>query len=139
MNMRRPVRAALFAALTVAGGTAFAGVPSPGVELAFKNPIANIPGKSISAFVVTYQPGGRSHPHSHSHSAFITAYVLFGAVRTGIDGGDVKVYHAGESWTENPGAHHDVSENASATEPARVLAIFVADSDDTNLTTIDKD
>jgi quercetin dioxygenase-like cupin family protein len=139
MNMRRPVQAALFAALIAAAGTAFAGAPSPNVVLAFKNPIANIPGKSISAFVVSYEPGGRSHPHSHSHSAFITAYVLSGAVRSGVDGGEVKVYHAGESWTENPGAHHDVSENASATEPARVLAIFVADADDTKLTTTDKE
>jgi quercetin dioxygenase-like cupin family protein len=139
MNMRRPVRAALFAALIAAGGMAFAGPPSSTVALAFKNPIANIPGKSISAYVVSYAPGGRSHPHAHSRSAFITAYVLSGAVRSGVDGGAVKVYHEGESWTENPGAHHDVSENASATEPARVLAIFVANTDDTKLTTIDKD
>ena len=139
MNMRRPVQAALFVALMAAAGTAFASPPSSSVALAFKNPIANIPGKSVSAYVVSYAPGARSHPHSHSRSAFITAYVLSGAVRSGVDGGAVKIYHEGESWTENPGAHHDVSENASATQPARVLAIFVADTDDATLTTIDKD
>jgi len=31
-----------------------------------------------------------------------------------------------------------VSENASATEPAKLLAIFVVDTSDTELTTIDK-
>ncbi|MDB5699658.1 MAG: Cupin 2 conserved barrel domain protein [Alphaproteobacteria bacterium] len=138
MDMRRPVRTALSAALIAVGGTSFAATGTASVDQAFKYPIANIPGKSISAFVVTYKPGGKSHPHSHSHSAFVTAYVLLGAVRTQVDRGAVKIYHAGESWTENPGAHHDLSENASTTRPAKVLAIFVADSDDTNLTTMDK-
>jgi quercetin dioxygenase-like cupin family protein len=139
MNRRTAVLAAVAALLTIAGGTGHAAAPASSVALAFKQPIANIPGKSISAFVVSYPPGGRSHPHSHSRSAFITAYVLSGAVRSGVDGGPVKVYHEGESWTEKPGAHHDVSENASATRPARVLAIFVADSNDTRLTTPDKE
>jgi hypothetical protein len=49
----------------------------------------------------------------------------------------VKVYEAGESWFEAPGAHHRVSENASTTEPARMLAIFVADSSEKTLTTRD--
>jgi quercetin dioxygenase-like cupin family protein len=139
MNMRRAVPAAVAALLIAVGGSSHAAAPGSSVALAFKHPIANIPGKSISAFLVSYPPGGRSHPHAHSRSAFITAYVLSGAVRSGVDGGPVKVYHAGESWTENPGAHHDVSENASATRPARVLAIFVADSDDPKLTIPDKE
>jgi len=40
------------------------------------------------------------------------------------------VFHAGESWTEKPDDHHVVSENASDAEPAKLLAIFVADSND---------
>lgn len=40
------------------------------------------------------------------------------------------MFRAGESWTEPPGAYHPVSENASATEPASLLAIFVADTTD---------
>jgi quercetin dioxygenase-like cupin family protein len=50
----------------------------------------------------------------------------------------VKVFHAGESWTEDPGAHHTISENASDSEPAKLLAIFVVDTDDTELTTVEK-
>ena len=49
----------------------------------------------------------------------------------------VKVYKAGESFFEPPGSEHLVSENASATEPASLLAIFVAD-DGAQLTTFDK-
>jgi hypothetical protein len=37
-----------------------------------------------------------------------------------------------------PGDHHSVSENASATEPARLLAVFVVDTAETNLTIDDK-
>jgi quercetin dioxygenase-like cupin family protein len=54
-----------------------------------------------------------------------------------VDGGEMQVFNAGESWFEKPGAHHDVSENASSSEPAKLLKIFVVDSKDTNLTIID--
>ncbi|MGU9758317.1 hypothetical protein ACV1BL_12280 [Serratia marcescens] len=46
-------------------------------------------------------------------------------------------YRAGESWYEDPGAHHVVSRNASKTKPAKLLAVFVVDTKDTQLTTPD--
>jgi quercetin dioxygenase-like cupin family protein len=95
---------------------------------AFDNPIPNIPGKSLLGVVVSYPPGGHSAPHRHAPSAFITAYVLEGAVRSQVDDGPVRVYRAGEYFVEKPGAHHMVSENASQTEPAKMLAIFVLDT-----------
>jgi len=39
----------------------------------------------------------------------------------------VRVYSAGEGFFEPPDSIHTVSENASDTEPASLLAIFVAD------------
>ena len=42
-------------------------------------------------------------------------------------------YSKGEHWTEPTGAYHPISENASATEPASLLAIFVVDTADTGL------
>ncbi|MGH6863727.1 MAG: cupin domain-containing protein, partial [Methylocella sp.] len=36
------------------------------------------------------------------------------------------------------GDRHGVSENASTTEPARLLAVFVVDSGETTLTTFSK-
>ena len=99
--------------------------------------IPNVPGKTLTALVVTYKPGGTSLAHRHG-SAFVVAYVLSGAIRSQLEGGQPKVYRAGESWTEAPGAHHLVSENASRAEPASLLAIFVADSSDTKLVTFDK-
>jgi quercetin dioxygenase-like cupin family protein len=105
---------------------------------AFDNPIPNIPGKSILGVVVDYPPGVSNPPHHHAKSAFVTAYVLQGAVRSQVDDGPVRVYHAGEYFTEKPGAHHRVSENASKTEPAKMLAIFVLDTGDVPLSTPDK-
>ena len=104
----------------------------------FDHAISNIPGKSLVAVEVTMAPGQRGMPHHHAKSAFISAYVISGAVRSQVDDGPVKTFKAGEHFTENPGAHHVVSENASDTEPAKVLAIFVVDSSETPLTMMDK-
>lgn len=104
---------------------------------AFAHAIANVPGKTLTALVVTYAPGTKTPAHRHGQ-AFVVGYVLEGSIRSRIDNGKDVVYRAGESWTEKPGAHHAVSENVSATEPAKLLAIFVADSKEKNLVTLDK-
>ncbi|NDJ90762.1 nectarin 1 [Mycolicibacter kumamotonensis] len=65
------------------------------------------------------------------------AYVISGAVRSQLEGEPAHVYQAGETWSESPGAHHIVSENASATEPAELLAVFLVDTGDHPLTTDD--
>jgi quercetin dioxygenase-like cupin family protein len=142
--MKRPtlIAAAALAALSLAASVqpAFA-ADAPAtretVTPAFAEAIANVPGKTMTALVVEYVPGGKSAPHRHGQ-AFVVAYVLSGAIRSRIDNGEERVFRAGESWTEKPGAHHMVSENASDTEPAKLLAIFVADTKDKNLVTFDK-
>jgi quercetin dioxygenase-like cupin family protein len=133
----------LIVAATFVIGTASAlaqpAAPNPvTVAPAFRQTIPNIPGKSVVAVVVSYAPGGKSAAHHHANSAFISAYVLSGAVRSQVDDEPAKVYRAGESWFEQPGAHHKISENASATEPAQLLAIFVVDTDEKVLTTPDQ-
>jgi len=98
--------------------------------------LPNVPGKSITAVVVSYAPGGKSPQHRHAGSVF--AYVLSGSIRSENSAtGAAKVYKAGESFFEPPGSEHLVSENASATEPASLLAVFVAD-DGARLTTFDR-
>lgn len=101
----------------------------------FEHAIPNIPGKSLVTFIVDYAPGGASASHLHSKSSFIFAYVISGAIESQVNDEPKRVYRAGESWYENPGSHHRVSRNASATEPAKLLAVFVADTDDRALTT----
>lgn len=108
----------------------------PSVRIVFDEP-SNVPGKSLEGVAVSYPPGAKSAAHHHAKSAFIVAYVISGAVRSQVEGEPARVYHAGETWTEIPGAHHTISENASATEPAELLAVFLLDTGDGPLTTDD--
>ncbi|PJI55764.1 cupin [Methylobacterium radiotolerans] len=101
----------------------------------FQHALTNVPGKSMIAVTVDYPPGAASAPHVHAKSAFIFAYVVSGAIESQVNEGPKRVYHAGESFHEDPGSQHRVSRNASATQPARLLAVFVVDSGDTGLTT----
>jgi quercetin dioxygenase-like cupin family protein len=99
-------------------------------------PLPNVPGKSLTAVVVNYAPGGKSGAHHHVGSVF--AYVLTGEIRSENSAtGPARVYKAGEGFFEPPGSQHLVSENASATEPASLLAVFIAD-DGAQLTTAGK-
>jgi quercetin dioxygenase-like cupin family protein len=101
--------------------------------------LPNAPGKRMTVVTVNYAPGEKSGPHHHAGSAFLYARVLSGQIRSQVEGQDAaaKVYGVGEGWTEGPNAHHLVSENASAAEPASLLVVFVADNGAT-LTTPDK-
>ena len=110
----------------------------PGAQVQVVNmaPLPNVPGKSITGVLVTYAPGGRSPAHHHAGS--VMAFVLTGAIRSENSAtGPARVYQAGESFFEPPGSEHLVSENASATEPASLLAVFVAD-DGAELTHFDR-
>ena len=93
----------------------------------FDAAIPNIPGKSLIAVEVDYAPGAASVPHTHAKSAFIYAYVISGAIESKVNDGETRTYRAGESWSEPPGAVHSISRNASKTEPAKLLAVFVLD------------
>lgn len=101
----------------------------------FEAAIPNIPGKSLIAVEVDYAPGAASVPHTHAKSAFIYAYVISGAIESKVNDGETRIYRTGESWSEPPGATHSISRNASKTEPAKLLAVFILDTDDKALTT----
>jgi quercetin dioxygenase-like cupin family protein len=120
--------------LTLAGAPAGYAQEPETVKLVFQRAIPNIPGKKLVAVVVNYPPGGKSLPHRHAKSAFIYAHVLTGAIRSVVGTEPAKVYQVGESFDEEPGAHHRVSENASETQPASLLAVFIVDAEDQPLT-----
>ena len=101
----------------------------------FEQAITNIPGKSLVAVVVDYPPGGISAPHTHARSAFVYAYVISGRIQSRVNDGEARIYKAGESWSEPPGSSHPVSRNASSTRTAKLLAVFVADTEEKQLTT----
>ena len=103
------------------------------VTLVFEHALPNVPGKSMKGVLVEYPPGGASPAHTHPASAFIYATVLEGAVRSKVNDGPEQVYRAGESFAELPGDRHGVSKNASTTAPARLLAVFVVNTDEKHL------
>jgi quercetin dioxygenase-like cupin family protein len=123
------------AALAMPMATLAAGQEAETVAKNFEATIPNIPGKSLVAVEVTYPPGAASPAHTHANSAFIYAYVIFGSIESKVNDGETRIYQAGESWSEEPGATHSVSRNASETEPAKLLAVFVLDTGDNPLTT----
>ena len=136
----KPLIAAIVAGVALAG-PAFAHDPAgPGERVIpnFSHVIPNIPGKSLIAVEVVFPPGKVSPAHHHAKSAFIYGYVVSGSIRSQVEGQPARVYKAGESFFEEPGAHHVASGSASKTKPAKLLAVFVVDTDDKQLTTPDK-
>jgi quercetin dioxygenase-like cupin family protein len=104
------------------------------VTLVYQHELPNVPGKSIKGVLVEYGPGGYSPGHTHAKSAFIYATVLEGEISSQVNDGAVTTYKAGQSFSELPGDRHGVSANASKTKPARLLAVFVVDTNETELT-----
>lgn len=127
--------AALFAAASIPALSYGTSELPETVTTVFERALPNVPGKALVAVEVVYPPGGASPSHTHPKSAFIYAYVLEGEIVSAVDGEKPRVYRAGESWHEVPGAHHRVSRNASNTKPAKLLAIFVMDPAERQLVT----
>ena len=75
------------------------------VRLVTQQALPNVPGESLTAML---------------------AYVLSGTVRSQLNGGSTRDYAVGQSWTEPPGTEHTLTANPSKTEPACLLAVFVA-------------
>jgi len=115
-------------------GSAMAADKNAKITLVYDHALPNVPGKSIKGVLVEYGPGGSSPAHTHPKSAFIYATVLEGAIRSSVNDGPVVTYHTGQIFSEMPGDRHSVSENASKTEPAKLLAVFVVDTDEKELT-----
>lgn len=101
------------------------GSPLNRVDLIASYPLPNVPGKRVTVLRVFYGPGGFTRPHRHSGS--VTAYITKGEIRSQLGGGPVETFKVGQTFFEPPGSTHLVSANASNTEPAELIAIFVAD------------
>lgn len=88
-------------------------------------PNLTLDGWQVTVSHVDYPPGRVGA--AHHHAGFVLAYVLEGAVIAKISGhGEEKTYTAGQMFYEQPGATHEVSKNASQTQPARLLAMIFA-------------
>jgi len=134
MKLHFTLLAAALALMPAAANAQPASNPAK-VSIVFDHVLPNAPGKSMRGVLVEYAPGGFSGAHTHAPSAFIYATVLEGAIRSKVNDGPEKTYKKGENFFEMPGDRHGVSANASATEPAKLLAVFVVDTNEKVLTT----
>ncbi|MEU6515343.1 cupin domain-containing protein [Streptomyces sp. NPDC046978] len=94
-----------------------------------EQPLTNVNGKTFTSAIVDFPPGSHALPHRHG-AAFVYAYVLEGTVRSRLAGQQAHEYHQGQYWVEPPGAHHVLTENTSATKPAKLLVIFISNTGD---------
>jgi quercetin dioxygenase-like cupin family protein len=95
------------------------------VEVVNSYAIPDMPGKRMTVVRVTYGPGGFTPPHRHGGT--VTAYITKGQIRSQLNDGPVEIFDVGQSFFEPLGTIHRVSANASNTEWAELIAVFVAD------------
>ena len=124
---------AVLADMLVADAQAGAQTPAPSATATpprppvFKRDLPNVTldDWEVTVSHVDYPPGRVGAVHHHA--GFVLAYVLEGAVVTKISGqGEEQTYTAGQMFYEQPGATHEVSRNASQTQPAKLLAMIFA-------------
>jgi quercetin dioxygenase-like cupin family protein len=117
---------AAFAA-SAAGSAASAQTPAAGgsssVRQVIRQALPGDPERELILTEVSYPPGATSAPHMHANG--VMAFVVSGAITSAVNDAPAQTFRAGEVWWEPPGAVHHVSRNASITEPAKLLAIFV--------------
>lgn len=99
---------------------------SEGTGLVFKHDLPNITMDDweVTVSYVDYAPGRVGKVHHHA--GFVLAYVLDGNIEAKVSGQEERTYKPGEMFFEPPGSTHEVSRNASQTQPARLLAIIFA-------------
>jgi quercetin dioxygenase-like cupin family protein len=124
---------ALLAEWLGSGADADAQTPQPSAATApprppvFKHDLPNVAldDWEVTVSHVDYPPGRVGAVHHHA--GFVLAYVLEGAVIAKISGqGEERTYTVGQMFYEQPGATHEVSKNASQTQPAKLLAMIFA-------------
>jgi quercetin dioxygenase-like cupin family protein len=98
-----------------------------GRKVAFEHdlPDVTLKGWAVTAVEVAYAPGESSA--AHRHPGITIVYVLEGEVRSKVGDEPEKTYSVGQMFMETPGQLHAVSRNASATVPAKILAVLLAE------------
>ena len=114
-------------AMAIAPAGAQQAAPPTQVNTLMKQVMTDVPGREVIVITLDIPPGGGSAPHRHpGHHIF--GYVLEGTYKIKLDQGPETLLTKGQTFYEAPGQLHAVSGNASPTEPAKVLAVIVAES-----------
>jgi quercetin dioxygenase-like cupin family protein len=86
-------------------------------------PLPEFPGKEVLMIMVEYPPGSVDPVHRHDAHAFI--YVLEGSIVMQVKGGKEVTLTPGQTFYEGPNDIHVVGRNASGTQPAKFLVVFL--------------
>jgi quercetin dioxygenase-like cupin family protein len=133
VSRRQFNRESFFSLVTAVAATSIGGPASaqqPAAQSAssrrevIKQELPGEPARELLLVEVKYLPGAGSPPHLHANG--VMAYVVSGAIASKVGDGPEQVFRAGEAWWEPPGAVHRVSRNASTSDPAALLAIYIA-------------
>jgi quercetin dioxygenase-like cupin family protein len=100
---------------------------SPASAVVFEHdlPEVNLHNWAVTVRELTYAPGGTSS--AHRHPGITLVYVLEGEIVSKVGDGPEKTYGRGQMFMESPNDLHAVSRNASATKPARFIALLLAE------------
>lgn len=101
------------------------GRPRPVANVISSEKLNHMPGKRVTVAIVDFPPGAYSPPHRHGGT--VNVYVLSGSVWSQLEGGPMELFPVGGTFFEPLGIIHVASQNASETEPARILAVFIHD------------
>jgi quercetin dioxygenase-like cupin family protein len=86
-------------------------------------PLPEFPGNEVLMIMVEYPPGSVDPVHRHDAHAFI--YVLEGSIVMQVKGGREVTLTPGQTFYEKPDDVHVVGRNASDSQPAKFLVVFV--------------
>ena len=95
------------------------------VQELMQKELTGVPDKEVRMLTVEYPPGGASPPHRHDAQVFV--YVLSGSLRMQVQGSPVVTLQAGQTFYEGVNDVHTISENASRSQPAKILVFMVKD------------
>ena len=98
--------------------------PFPSLEVLYHYKVLSAPGNSVLALKVTFPPGASTPPHTHA-GAFVAVHVLSGSVLNKMNDDPMTINDAGDSFYEAPGCRHRISDNASETEEAVIIATLM--------------
>ncbi|SEJ75487.1 cupin domain-containing protein [Paraburkholderia diazotrophica] len=107
------------------GQAARAAAPEAIVTPVMTQPLDDYPGKEALMITVEYPPGSVDPVHRHYAHGFI--YVLEGSIVMQVKGGKEVTLKPGQSFYEGPNDVHTVGRNASQTQPAKFLVVFLKD------------
>ena len=103
--------------------TASAAQQSAATTVLLQTELPDIEGREAVVLEVVYPPGVASASHRHNAHTFV--YVLEGTVEMQVAGGELLKLVVGQTFYETPNDIHSVSRNASDTEPAKILVVFI--------------